>query len=123
LRKSESRIFPFLLAGGLNTAVTYACFIVIEPKLGAVLSYTLVYTAGICFSYYLNARFVFQSPIAWRSALPFPAIYGVQYLWGVLLLLLLGDVFNWPHKWALLAVIATSVPLTFLLTRQLMVKQ
>jgi hypothetical protein len=60
---------------------------------------------------------VFRTGFALRSALRFPGVYVVQYLYGLAALWLLIEIAQMPSEIAMLLVIVTSVPLTFLLTR------
>jgi putative flippase GtrA len=122
LTETKNRFARFLVAGGVNTAVTYLGFLLLAPRIGHLIGYTLVYSAGILLAYCLNALFVFRTEASWRTALPFPMVYGVQYFWGLLLMYLLVDFLGWRSALAMLVVIVTSVPITFLLTRYLMAK-
>lgn len=110
----------FLAAGALNTALTYGLFVLIEPRLGYLPAYTLVYVGGIMLSYLLNTRFVFRTAPSWRTAMAFPLVYAAQYLWGVALLYGLVDLLGWSGRIAMLAVIGSSVLLTYALTRRVM---
>lgn len=122
MTESQGHFIRFLIAGCINSATTYVAFVLLTPLIGHLAAYTLVYLAGIAFAYYLNTSFVFRAAASWRTALPFPMIYGVQYVWGLLLLFLLVDLLKWQASRAILIVIVTSVPLTFLLTRRLLAK-
>ncbi len=107
----------FLVGGAINTAITYALFIVLDRILHHSLAYTLSFLAGIAIAYALASTFVFRTGFALRSALRFPGVYVVQYLYGLAALWLLIEIAQMPSEIAMLLVIVTSVPLTFLLTR------
>jgi hypothetical protein len=63
---------------------------------------------------------VFRSGLSIRTALGFPLVYLIQYLWGVSLLTVLAGAPGVPPIVAMLIVISTSIPITFLLSRQLL---
>jgi putative flippase GtrA len=107
----------FLIVGSLNTILTYALFLLLSSVLHYSLAYTISYLAGIAFSYVLAATYVFGTGLAVQSALRFPLVYVLQYLYGLAALFVLIDVLGVWHQVAILFVIATSVPLTFVLMR------
>ncbi len=112
----------FLVFGALNTAATYAIYLLLLPSLDYVRAYGVAYVAGILISYGLNVRFVFRVRPSWRSALLFPLVYVIQYLVGLGVLHLAVERFAIPREYALLASIAVSVPLSFVLTRFLLAR-
>jgi putative flippase GtrA len=116
----RGEIVRFLVAGGINTAITYALYLVLLP-LGYEVAYAIAYAAGIVISYLLNARFVFRTPLRFRDFLKFPLIYVVQYATGALALWLLVEHGGIAEEWALLGVIAMTIPLIFVLSRYALV--
>jgi len=111
------RFARFVAFGLLNTGLTYALFLVLQPALGHMAAYTVAYLAGIAISYLLNVRFVFRSRPSWRTAIRFPLVYLAQYLWGAAVMAVLVDLWGVRPAYAMLAVTGTSVPLTFILSR------
>ena len=107
----------FLIAGAVNTVVTYALYLVLLPLLNYTIAYTIAYVAGIALAYALNTRYVFQVQRNARGMALFPLVYVVQYLLGVVTLRLTVGEFGVPQEFALLASIAVTVPATFLLSR------
>lgn len=116
----KSQLIRFLLGGGINTIVTYLLFLVLSSFMHHTAAYSIVYLLGIAFSYVINVRLVFRSAASVRTAVAYPLIYGVQYVYGLVVLSLLIDRIGLPREIAMLMVIGTSVPLTFLLTRALL---
>ena len=107
----------FLVAGAINTAITFALFEALRRVIPYLAAYSIAYASGIALSYVLNAGFVFRRRKTIASALRFPLVYVVQYAMGVGLLWVLVDVAKLNESFALLLVIAASIPVTFLLSR------
>lgn len=107
----------FVVAGLVNTGVTFVLFLVLAQAMPDALAYTISYVVGIALAYFLNALIVFQAGMSVRTAFRFPLVYGVQYLYGLCLLSVLVSRLHVPSAVAMATVIATSVPLTFFLSR------
>ncbi|HZP67913.1 MAG TPA: GtrA family protein [Rudaea sp.] len=107
----------FLLAGALNTAATYAVYLVLLRVADYTLAYTMAYVAGIVLAYALNTAFVFRVRRSLRGFAAFPLVYVAQYVAGALVLNLAVRVLGVRQELALLASIAVTVPLTFVLSR------
>src|SRR5262249_27156116 len=111
----------FILAGAVNTALTYAAYLALLYVVDYAVAYTIAYVAGIAFSYYLNTRFVFRTRAEPLRAAAYPLVYLVPYLFGLAVLHVAVAYLSIPRQFALLASIALSVPLTFVLSRLLLV--
>jgi putative flippase GtrA len=107
----------FVIAGAINTAVTYAIYLALLPWSGYAVAYTIAYVTGIALSYVLNTWYVFRVRRDLRGLALFPLVYLAQYLIGMLVLSLSVSSFGVPEKFALLISIAITVPMTFVLSR------
>ena len=116
-QKIHGEFFRFLVVGGLQTALSYGLFLLLNLFLPYAISYSIAYCCGIVISYFLNVLFVFREKLSLASFLKFPLVYVVQYLMGLLLLWLFVAKLDLPPAWAMLAVIAITVPVTFLTSR------
>jgi putative flippase GtrA len=116
----NNAFFRFLIAGGINTLLTYGIFILLSRYFHHTIAYTIAYLVGIAFSYAMAAAYVFRSGITVRTVLRYPFVYAVQYLYGLITLSLLVDLFGVSQPLAMLVVIATTIPLTFVLTQHAM---
>ncbi len=116
----EHEALRFLISGAINTAATYAIYLALLPLLGYSVAYSIAYVIGIVLAYVLNTRFVFRVTQNVRGMLLFPLVYIVQYLVGIITLHVAVREFDVPQKFALLASIAVSVPVTYLLSRFLL---
>lgn len=107
----------FFAAGAANTIATYAVYLALLVPLGYGLAYSIAFASGIALSYLLGTRFVFRVPGSLRRAMAFPLVYLAQYLAGLGVLHMAVSVIGIPQRLALLASIAVTVPLTFMLSR------
>lgn len=122
MKRLGGQAVRFLVSGAINTAVTYAIYLVLLRYMDYRSAYGVAFVSGIVLSYALNVRFVFRVRPSWRSAILFPVVYIIQYLVGLGVLQLAVERFAIPREYALLASIAVSVPLTFVLTRVLLTR-
>ena len=110
----------FLIAGAINTLVTYVLFLALSSVLHHAIAYTIAYVAGIGLAYVMAASFVFGAGFTAKSAARFPVVYLIQYLFGLGALALLIDWLGMSRQLAMLLVVATSLPLTFVLSKRAM---
>lgn len=111
----------FLVAGLVNTVVTWALYLALLLVLPYLAAYTLAYLLGVGLGYLLNAAFVFRVRLDWRGLLRMPLVYGVQLGAGNAVLWLTVSKLGVDPRIALLASIGVSVPLTFALSRFILV--
>jgi putative flippase GtrA len=119
---TENRIFRFLVTGALNTIMTFGIYVALKTVFDYQIAYFLSYVSGIVFAYLMNALFVFKKRVSLRSFIRFPLVYVVQYIAGAFLLELLVQVLGLSVTFAPLFVIVLTLPLTFLLSRFVLLK-
>ncbi|WP_433586459.1 GtrA family protein [Microbacterium hydrocarbonoxydans] len=83
-RSTWSAAWRFLIVGGVNTLVTTALLIALSYVLEGWVAYTLVFVAGLAFSTFFAARWVFTSNGSRRAALAYALSYLVIYFIGLL---------------------------------------
>ena len=120
LLSMRRQIIRFLLGGGLNTALTYAIYLVLNIWTGYIFAYSIAYVCGIVLSYFINSLWVFNEKARMRSFLLYPIVYLVQYLLGVVLLYIFVDTLGIHQSLAPLVVIAATLPVTFILSRYIL---
>lgn len=109
--------FRFLVAGGLNTVATLLVYWLLLPHAGYAIAYTIAFVLGIAISYLLNLRFVFRASASVPNAIAFPFVYAIQYVLGLGVLAAWTSVLHLPARYGVLASIAATVPVTFVLSR------
>lgn len=113
----RSEFLRFLMVGGLQTVLSYLFFLLLIQFLVYPIAYSLTYCAGIVLSYFLHVLFVFRESVRLTTFLKFPLVYLVQYLLGLALLWIFVDLLRIDPAWAMIAVIALTIPITFLTSR------
>ena len=117
MRFIEREPVRFVLAGGLNSVVTYAAYLVLLPLIGYAIAYSVTYVGGIFFAYYLSARFVFRRPLRWRHAVQYPLVYVLQYGLGITLMTAFIEGLHLHAEYVPALVIVITLPFTFWLAR------
>ena len=116
----HSEFLRFLIAGSLNTIISYIVYLLLLYYLPYLLAYSMAYAIGLLFSFYLNAKFVFKVPVTFKKILFYPSIYLVQYLLGLFILYIAVNFFQISEKLSLLISIFITIPITFILNRIIM---
>jgi putative flippase GtrA len=122
MRFIEREPVRFVLAGGVNTATTYAAYLLLLPLIGYALAFTVSFAAGIFFAYYLSARLVFRRPLEWRRAVQYPLVYVLQYGLGITLTTALVEGAHVNPEFAPPLVIVITLPFTFWLSRRIITR-
>lgn len=121
LQPRTGEVARFVLAGAANTGVTYLLYQALLAWIRYEFAYAIAYVIGIGISYIVNSIFVFRQPLAWRAAMAFPLVYAVQLVLGSAMLKVLVDGLRVAEQYAPLLVVALMLPITFLLSRKLVV--
>jgi putative flippase GtrA len=112
----------FLIGGGINTLATLALYWLLQRVMHYQLAYLVSYCAGIAISYSVNTRFVFRARHTWLKFAVFPLIYLITYVIGALVLRLSVHQLGVPVSIAPLVSIVATLPVSFLLTRFLLLR-
>ena len=110
--------FPrFVIAGGLNTLLTYVLYLMLLQIMPYFWAYSVTYVVGIGLGYLINTFWVFKRQPSLRTAMAYPLTYGLNYLLGAVLLWFLVEWARIPKAAAPLIIVAVSVPVMYLITR------
>lgn len=107
----------FLLAGGLNTAITYAIYLALLQITSYQISYAIAFASGVVISYVLSRVFVFKTHQGYRSALMLPLVYLIQYLTGAAVVWIWVDLLAQHPMLAPAISILVTLPLTYFLSK------
>lgn len=115
--KRIPEVARFLLAGLATTIFSYGIYLALLLVLPYLSAYVISYAAGIVFSYFINAYFVFKQRFNWHTFFRFPLVYVVQLGISLLILRVAIHRFAVPETLAPLIVIVITVPITYLMSR------
>lgn len=104
----------FVVAGVLNTGLSYGCYLLLARYMTYQLAYLFAYALGVVAAYGLNARYVFRISFSWRGLLSYPVVYLGQYLLAALLLEAAVQWGGLSKAIAPLPVMACMVPFSYL---------
>lgn len=119
MRRPGARVLRYLAVGLVNTAASYAIYLVLLRFIPYGWAYTVAFVAGIGIAYLLQSRFVFDAQASWGTFFAFPLVYVVQYAVGGLALRLLVETGLMSRELALFAVLVVTVPAGFAMSRAL----
>lgn len=119
----QNAFIRFLITGSINTAVSWAVYLLILQFAPYTVAYTCAYIFGIVFTYYLNTRWVFKVEMSWKTFLQFPLIYVIRYAVDMGLIVLWVQGLGLWEEVAPIAALVISMPLGFVLSRWLLAKQ
>lgn len=109
----------FVLGGLLNTAFSYAIYLVLLQIASPVSAYSSAFLAGIFSGYAINTWFVFRTGWSWRRFAAFPLVHVVNYLCGTVVLWLAVHRLDIDERIAPLISICVTVPLNFVMSRKI----
>lgn len=118
----EIKFFRFLLTGGLNTVITYTLYLALLSVFPYTWAYSISYVCGIVFAFVMSRFFVFKEHQGIKSILFFPLVYVAQYALGMLVVWFWVRQISLPEYLAPLAAIILSLPMTYVLTKLVLVK-
>lgn len=113
--------FRFLIGGVVNTVLTFALYWLLMLVVSYQVAYAASYCLGIALSYAINSRMVFRVRYSARSAILFPLVYLAGYLAGAAVLAIGVRVLGVNPWLAPVLSICATLPLTYLLTRLVLV--
>ena len=118
----EIKFFRFLLTGGLNTFITYALYLTLLSVFPYTWAYSISYICGIVFAFVMSRFFVFKEHQGIKSILFFPLVYVAQYMLGMFVVWFWVRQLALPESLATLVAIILSLPMTYVLTKLVLVK-
>lgn len=113
----------FIVSGGINTAATLLLYNVLLTWLSPRHAYAVSFAAGVIAAYVLNLRFVFRAGHSAGKLIAFPLVYLFVFFVGAGILDFSINHLNIDARVAPLVSIACTLPLSFLLTRWLLLSK
>jgi len=117
LWQQHNEVLLWALGGGINTALTYGLYLVLNLVLSYRVAYTISYLIGIVFAYFYNSLVAFNSPLSVKKFVQFPVVYLVQYLLSIGLLEVFVQALGVSATLAPVFVLIMVTPVTYLLSK------
>lgn len=111
----------FVVVGVVNTAVYYSVYLPLHQVLFYLLAHLLATAVAMVGSFFLNCWWTFRTRPTWRKFALFPLTNAVNYLTTTVGVVLLVEWLAVPQPIAPLLAAVAAIPLTFLLSRYLLV--
>ncbi|MFE3252602.1 GtrA family protein [Streptomyces sp. NPDC059209] len=118
----RGQLIRFALVGVVNTGTYYACYLVLLTWLPYVAAHVAAFALSMTGSFFLNCRFTYRTRPTWRKFLLFPLTNAANFTITTSGVYLLVDVLNLSSRYAPLIAAAAAVPITFAVSRTIMLR-
>ncbi|MFF8832615.1 GtrA family protein [Streptomyces sp. NPDC015131] len=119
----RAQIVRFALVGAVNTATYYVLYLLLLALgLPYVAAHVVAFLLAMTGSFFLNCRFTYRTRPTWRKFLLFPLTNAANFVITTSGVWLLVDVAGFSSRWAPLLAAAAAVPVTFLVSRTIMLR-
>ncbi|MFE1960113.1 GtrA family protein [Streptomyces sp. NPDC059479] len=116
------QLLRFALVGVVNTGTYYACYLALLNRLPYVVSHVLAFLLSMVGSFFLTSRFTYRTRPTWRKFLLFPLTNAANFVITTSGVYLLVDVMRLSSRYAPLIAAAAAVPVTFVVSRTIMLR-
>ncbi|MGW3265014.1 GtrA family protein [Streptomyces sp. NPDC001056] len=108
------------MVGVLNTAVYYGLYLLFLDRLPYLAAHILAFALSMVGSFFLNARFTYRIRPTWRKFLLFPLTNAANFLITTVGVYVIVDVLHAGSRFAPLIASAAAIPITFVVSRWIM---
>ncbi|WP_149179917.1 GtrA family protein [Streptomyces sp. TRM49041] len=119
----SGQIVRFALVGVVNTATYYGCYLLLLTLgLPYVAAHVVAFLLAMTGSFFLNSYFTYRTRPTWRKFLLFPLTNAANFVITTAGVYLLVDVAGMSSRYAPLLAAAAAIPITFLVSRTIMLR-
>ncbi|MEE1755913.1 GtrA family protein [Streptomyces sp. SP18CS02] len=119
----RGQIVRFALVGVVNTATYYGFYLLLLALgLPYVAAHVVAFLLSMTGSFFLNSRFTYRTRPTWRKFLLFPLTNAANFVITTSGVYLLVDVAGLSSRYAPLVAAAAAVPITFVVSRTIMLR-
>lgn len=112
----------FALVGVVNTGTYYGCYLVLLAWLPYIAAHVIAFALSMTGSFFLNCRFTYRTRPTWRKFLLFPLTNAANFVITTGGVYLLVDLAGFSSRYAPLAAAAAAIPITFVVSRTIMLR-
>jgi putative flippase GtrA len=116
------RWYSFGIGGAINTLLSYLLYLALKLIFAYQLAYFFAYAFGVLFSYWFNATHVFRVSLSWKGLFSYPLVYAIQYGASAIFLGGLVELIGMEEDLAPLIVAIFMVPVTYMLSKFILVR-
>ncbi|MFJ9731686.1 GtrA family protein [Streptomyces sp. NPDC101169] len=114
------QMVTFAVVGAVNTAVYYGLYLLFLHWLPYLGAHVLAFALSMVGSFFLNARFTYRTRPTWRKFLLFPLTNATNFLVTTAGVYVIVDVLHAGNRFAPLLASAAAIPVTFVVSRRIM---
>jgi putative flippase GtrA len=118
----QAQMVRFALVGLVNTGTYYGCYLTLLNWLPYVAAHVIAFGLSMVGSFFLSSYFTYRIRPTWRKFVLFPLTNATNFVVSTSGVYLLVDVAHFSHRYAPLAAAALAVPITFIVSRTIMLR-
>lgn len=111
----------FVVVGVINTAVYYGLYLLMRSVIPYLAAHLIAIFIAMLGSFFLNCYWTFRTPPTWFKFALFPFTNATNYVVTTLGVFVLVEWFGVDQRWAPLIAAAAAIPVTFLLSRRVLI--
>ncbi|MFI1017522.1 GtrA family protein [Streptomyces sp. NPDC020965] len=118
----RGQLVRFALVGAVNTGTYYGLYLLLLTWLPYVAAHVLAFLLSMVGSFFLTSYFTYRTRPTWRKFLLFPLTNAANFVVTTTGVYLLVDVLGLGSRYAPLIASAAAIPITFLVSRTIMLR-
>ncbi|MFF7475559.1 GtrA family protein [Streptomyces sp. NPDC008092] len=119
-RPISGQIITFAVVGVVNTATYYGLYLLFLRYLPYLAAHILAFFLSMIGSFFLNAKFTYRTRPTWRKFLLFPLTNATNFVITTAGVYVIVDVLHLGSTFAPLMASAAAIPVTFVVSRWVM---
>jgi putative flippase GtrA len=116
------QMVTFAAVGVVNTGIYYGLYLLLLIRLPYLAAHSVAFVLSMTGSFFLNARFTYRTRPTLRKFLLFPLTNVTNFLFTTAGMYVVVDVLHAGNRFAPLVTSAAAVPVTFLVSRMIMLR-
>ncbi|GAA3013493.1 GtrA family protein [Streptomyces drozdowiczii] len=117
-----AQLIRFVLVGAVNTGTYYGCYLLLLHVLPYLAAHALAFALSMTGSFFLTSYVTYRTRPTWRKFLLFPLTNAANFVITTGGVYLLVDLAGFSSRYAPLAAAAAAIPLTFVISRTIMLR-
>jgi putative flippase GtrA len=114
-------IIRFAVVGGINTAVYYGSYLALRTVAPYLVAHLLGIAIAMVVSFFLNCYWTFRTPPTWKKFALFPLGNATNYVIQTVGVVVLVEWLRMDQRIAPLVAAVAAIPVTFLLSRRVLI--